>query len=470
MSISNNAGSISFPSSGTITTSDGAGVFTPLSLFSSGADGFWLDLDPDTWFEDTAQTIPTTFGNPIGAWQDKSGNALHALQSVAASRPTYGRMPFGGVRNRLTYSEDVSNADWTKTNVTAASATNIVETITNASHIVTQISAVTSGEVYTFSVTLNKGTLATAPDVCQLAFGSTLFGLTAYANVNVLTGVVEFVGATATCTTASDPDVPGSYRFTMTATATGSGIVYSAAIVAFCNNNPAAARLPSYIGIVTSDVSVYKLQFERAASATDYQKVVQGYDVTESGVPSVPCPWFDGVNDFLDQTASADALTQNIGWLAVIGGACFTAALTANRTLFHASTGTLATSSRATLRGEATNLLSAQGRRLDADSLEGVTSAQIIFSDAIGTGIYDYAVASISLRKDGALVATDSTFQTAGNTENTPSLAVYVGRVSTSYFGGFIPGLVAVAQYRLSDVQLLQTETYIGDQIGGTGL
>jgi len=469
MSISNNAGSISFPSTGTITTSDSASSFTPLSLFSAGANGFWLDLDPDTWFEDTSFTTPSTFGNPIGAWADKSGNALHALQSVAASRPTYGRMPFGGVRNRLTYTEDITNAVWARTASAAPSASTLTETGASSNHFAGQSVSVTSGSVYTLSASLVKGVLATAPDVVQLAFGSAGFGATAFANVNVLTGAVESVGASATCTSAADADIAGAWRFNLTATASSTTTAVNG-IVGFCNNNPAAARLPSYAGAATSDVSIYKLQFERASVATSYQKVVQGYDVTEPGVVSIPCPWFDGVDDGLSQTASAASLTQNIGMFTVFTGLNFTKAITSAQTAWIASTGTSATAARVSILNPSASTLGARGRRLDADSVDGPTFAQFGFVNKVATGVFDYANTDAILRENGAVVATDTSFQTAGNTENTASLYVGLGGVTSSFFGGFISGAVGVAVDTLSSSQLLQTETYIGRQIGGTGL
>jgi len=171
------------------------GGFLPLYLFADGAAGFWLDLDPATWYEDDAMTTPATFGNPIGAWADKSGNALHALQSTAASRPTYGRMPYGGVRNQLL------NTDALATQSRARSAVEKTLSFTG-----------------TGTVTLS-GTSVAGP----------LIG----------TGVNDRVSLTFTPTAG-----------TLTLTVAG---------------------------------SVTFAQLENGATVTNYQKVVQGYDVTEAG-------------------------------------------------------------------------------------------------------------------------------------------------------------------------------------------
>lgn len=67
-----------------------SGAFTPLSLYSGGIDGAWFDpSDFATMFQDTAATIPvTTAGQSVALIRDKSGNAHHASQATAATRPT----------------------------------------------------------------------------------------------------------------------------------------------------------------------------------------------------------------------------------------------------------------------------------------------------------------------------------------------------------------------------------------------
>lgn len=64
-------------------------AFSPLSLFAGGEQGVWYDpSDLSTLFQDSAGTIPVTAaGQPVGRMNDKSGNANHATQVTAASRP-----------------------------------------------------------------------------------------------------------------------------------------------------------------------------------------------------------------------------------------------------------------------------------------------------------------------------------------------------------------------------------------------
>ena len=77
--------------------------FSPLSFFSSGEVGLWFDTnDITTLFQDTAGTIPvTTPGQTVALMRDKSGRGKHATQATAAQRPTYGVIPYGGLRNIL---------------------------------------------------------------------------------------------------------------------------------------------------------------------------------------------------------------------------------------------------------------------------------------------------------------------------------------------------------------------------------
>lgn len=63
--------------------------FTPKSI--SGL-ALWLDAsDASTLYQNSDGTTPaTTAGDPVGYWQDKSGNGRNATQSTAANRPTIG--------------------------------------------------------------------------------------------------------------------------------------------------------------------------------------------------------------------------------------------------------------------------------------------------------------------------------------------------------------------------------------------
>jgi hypothetical protein len=408
----------------------------------------------ETWTQNgTARIVPS--------W------AIYGIQSTSAARPTRGRMPLGGVRNQLTYSEDVTNAVWTKGGATASNANTIVESAPLSSHVVSQNAVITTGLTYTQSVTLKKGSLALAPDYMQLTFGSAAFGSSQYAIVNVLTGEVVAVYGGASCTSAADPNVSGGFRFTYTATATSSATT-SIIGVCFCQNSTAAVRVPSYIGSILADCEVYFSQGELGSSATAYQKVVQAYDVTESGVASVDALWFDGVDDHLVLTATGAGLARNTGRFTVFSSGLYTKALASTQFQFVATMSASA-ATRASIGGAATNINTVQARRTAADSYApSLESPASVFTPYIQTAVLSYATQLGELRVNGALADSDATFFTAGNTEDSDSQNVYVARASTSYFGGFMSGVITVKGVTLSESQLLQTERYLGNQIGVT--
>ena len=66
-------------------------AFNPITLFANGEQGAWYDpSDLSTLFQDDAGTTPVTEpGQTVGLMLDKSGNANHATQSTAESRPVY---------------------------------------------------------------------------------------------------------------------------------------------------------------------------------------------------------------------------------------------------------------------------------------------------------------------------------------------------------------------------------------------
>jgi hypothetical protein len=233
-----------------------SGGFDPRSgLFGLGEQGLWYDLNDDsTIFQDSAGTTLASWGDPVGLTLDKS------------------RWDGRGVVNRLIHTNDVTQAAWSSSShITRPSANVIVETVVADAHALAQTAPFTIGLTYTQSVSLQKGTLATAPDVMQLTFGSAAFGTSQFATVNVVTGAVINVAGGAICTAlGADPDYAGAWRFSYTATATATATT-SALGVVFCQNNPTNTRVPSYAGSTTADCRVYKCQAEIGSTATAYQ-------------------------------------------------------------------------------------------------------------------------------------------------------------------------------------------------------
>lgn len=136
--------------------------------------------------------------------------------------------------NRFLYSEDLTNAAWTKTNVTLSanaivspdgvqSADKVIETATaSVIHEVSQSVAVTSGQPNSFSVFAKAGERTKL----QIQGQTTFFTSTNLASFDLTTGVVSGVGAG---TTASMEDYGNGWwrcRISVLATATGTGALF----------------------------------------------------------------------------------------------------------------------------------------------------------------------------------------------------------------------------------------------------
>ena len=66
----------------------GGGAFSPDDLANLTA---WYDADDIStlWTTSARSTQVASLNDPVGAWDDKSGNAYHLLQTSAGARPTY---------------------------------------------------------------------------------------------------------------------------------------------------------------------------------------------------------------------------------------------------------------------------------------------------------------------------------------------------------------------------------------------
>jgi hypothetical protein len=152
----------------------------------------------------------------------------------------------------------------------------------------------------------------------------------------------------------------------------------------------------------------------------------------------------------------------------VFSSGLYTKALASTQFQFVATMSASA-ATRASIGGAATNINTVQARRTAADSYApSLESPASVFTPYIQTAVLSYATQLGELRVNGALADSDATFFTAGNTEDSDSQNVYVARASTSYFGGFMSGVITVKGVTLSESQLLQTERYLGNQIGVT--
>ena len=273
----------------------GAVEFDPASLFASGEEGAWYEPSTSTAFTDTGGTISATYGDPVAYLQDLSGNDNHATQTTLASRPILARVPEGGRRNLLERTEEFDDAAWLKFEVTAPSPTVLQETTANKEHFASQqTTKIAASQTYTFGVraSQNSGTRNLGLGITngitsgKAVIFSLVDGSVVLSNQNVGTGSgFTYVGQTS--------EVDGDdYIFSVTITTDAATRVD---FVVYMVNGTTR----QYGGSTSNRINVYTTQAELGSTATDYQKVVDEYDITESGVTSLEYLSFDGVDDYL---------------------------------------------------------------------------------------------------------------------------------------------------------------------------
>ena len=185
--------------------------------------------------------------------------------------------------NLVTYSEDFSNASWSKnassidlsvyggaTPNGQTSGFEITEPSTTSTHGLRATLPFTSGQVYTLSIFAKAST----SDWCQLLFGAAAFP-TLHQNFNLSTG--EKGAGSGFDSSQIENFGGGWYRISITATATSTA---STDIYVALTDNSDSTRLPSYAGDGTSGVYLYGAQVEVGSFPTSYIK----NEGTSSGV------------------------------------------------------------------------------------------------------------------------------------------------------------------------------------------
>lgn len=145
-----------------------------------------------------------------------------------------------------------------------ASLSRIFEFAATSSHNYTSANiAFTSGNKYTLSChAMYDGTRAHA----QILLGGAAFGVNAYANFNIQTGVLGTVGSAASA--AITHLGGGVYRISITATATATT---NAPVSIAIANSATLGRAASYAGVATNSILVGKAQVVEGESAGSYK-------------------------------------------------------------------------------------------------------------------------------------------------------------------------------------------------------
>jgi hypothetical protein len=391
----------------------------------------------------------------------------HATQATAAARPILGREPVGGRRNLLTYSNDFSNAAW-GSNLSALAQDvsgplgENVWTLTDNSdvsalRIVQTRSGIAANSTLTLSFLLGKDSVLTTTPIITISFTA---GTAQNYRIQIdpTTGAVnEQVESAVGTTTVTSYDAD-FWRVVMTATDSGSNTTVSCEITPAGNNAYPRAGINS---AATGSAVVGYCQLETGSTATDYQKVVSQYDVTEAGVSDVYYLAFDGVDDSL-ATASIDfSATDSVS---VFGGV---------RKLSDAAIGVILGLSANP--GASTGVFEALGPvNAATDNYRWTTKGTVSVSltptgfaapiTNVLTGIGDIAADTATLRANGVQVATSAGDQGTGNYGNYP---LYIGRRGGSSlpFNGRIYSLIVRGLLTSGD-DLTNAETYVADKTG----
>lgn len=285
-------------------------------LFAGGVAGMaCTELDPANGrlFQDAAGTIPAdTAGDPIGLVIDVSGNGMDAIQDVNDDkRPTLARHPASGLRNLLTWTEDLSNAVWVKT------GTPLTVVVDNALSYFGGMTADTVSGSASFqalqntSVVVSAGTYTNTYWVANATQDQVTLRAASGANdvrkiFTLSTGAITDGGGNGIGYVDGivvDLD-NGFYSVSMTFTVDGTSLTTN-----FYPDDLAQARSHS--------LEMSGAQLETGSAATPYQKVTTQYDVTEAGQWDLWYADFDGVDDYLyvpslDMSAS-DELSVFVG-------------------------------------------------------------------------------------------------------------------------------------------------------------
>lgn len=393
----------------------------------------------------------------------------HATQPTTASQPIYGIVPAGGRRNSFTYSEDFSDAIYTKNNLLAfGSGSTVNATVapdgTTTADLITPTTgtALTGVDQYynntaSAAHTLSVYVKANGANFVQLLWN---LGLSSnFANFDITAGTAGAVTAGTYTDATITPQGNDWFRCTITSTlAVANQRVY-------INIIPAtnSARAAAYTGNGTSGIYIWGAQLELGTTATPYQRVTTQYDVTEAGVASLGYLFFDGSGDFMSTgtiTPGTDKAQVFTGVQKLTsGGFQAVVELSANPDGSNGVVGLLYSGSTTVYaQSKGTNYVQAYSPEPVPNGTTSVLTAQ---SDISGP--------SVSLRSAGVQVVLNTASQGTGNYLAYP---LYIGRrggASLPFSGNLFPLIVRFGP-NLTTARIQSTELWVGERTPGIDL
>ena len=226
---------------------------------------------------------------------------IHADQPSTALQPVLGRSPKER-RNLLTWTEDFTNAVWSKSGVTATASV-ITPTTADTTHAVYYHSNESGRNALSFVVEpigytkVYIGVLY-SPNSRGGGFsfdlsGSGSVGEFTGSDVGVLDAKIEWLGGNKyLCSATFENTFEGNFDRWIIAPLPDSQYPTP--------NLSASAKEPQFVGDGVSGIKVHGSQLE-PNDVTPYQKAKSQYDITEEGVPSYTYIRYDHVDDKLPQ-------------------------------------------------------------------------------------------------------------------------------------------------------------------------
>lgn len=379
----------------------------------------------------------------------------HAQAPTDAARPIYGVEPKGGRRNLLTYSEAFNESVWVKaagvtvtTNTDVApDGTTTADTVTSGGNEISQSTACIISTAYTDSVYFKKTSGAAYQPSIYLLFsgGTTVFYA---ARLNTDTGVAAAISA-------------GGFATPSAVVVSDAGSFWRLSVSGNSNNNTTAvlrvyANMSSGGGVGAGSQVIWGAQLELGSTATNYQRVLSAYDVTESGVATCHYVQYDGRDGSMSTSAIDFTATDKMSVFAGV------------RKLSDAAQGAILEHSVGGQNGSfglwtggpvvpgANYHFNSRGTAL------GIAIAPTSYPAPISnvaTCLGDIAGDTSTIRLNGTQVAQVTTDQGTGNFGNYP---IFMGRRNnaTYPFNGRDYGLIVVGK-TASGTEITDTETWL---------
>jgi hypothetical protein len=419
--------------------------FNVLSLFSSGEQGAWYDpSDFSTMFQDSAGSTPVTaVEQPVGLIRDKSGRGNHASQATSTSRPVlsarYNLILNSGYIGGVAGTPGTAPTNWTF--VLSGGTTNAFVS-DDAGGFITSFTASAARQIVNQSVSVGVATYSAFVTINTNTGPFNLNNLFTLSAVPAGT-TTTFYANGSLINEATYPPAAGDRIEARSVVTTAGTITYRVGAGASSNVTGTVAFSKFDIRVTNDGVGIPA--YQRINAATDYDT---------NGFPLYLA--FDGVDDSLS-TASVDFSATNK--MSVFAGVRKLSDA-ARAILCELGTGAVATNA---FNLEAPSAASDTFRWRSGGSVaqEVVPTGFAAPTTRVLTGTADIPGDDVTLRANGAQVATLSADQGTGNYSND---VLYVGRrAGTSLpFSGRVYSLIVRGATTNAD-QIARTEAWVNN-------